>query len=427
MSCARIVLREPQRAFVPFRWQAALKAAAPPPPPDALLARVYANSPMVRVAHCQGHWVIALDDAACCAVLSRHALRMTPFNMDAALAVVVAGERADPYRQPREVAQASIAPIRVFTPPLFLLMTTAVGASNDWRDVTVPAQYLYYQYRTILQLMVNIDYVGGFRTLQGIDEPAWVSETDVDRAHALYHDECEQLALALDEDIAQLAAAATSDAGTKEQHDKLEALRAGITERNRLPDGLFPFLHADTRVRIAERRKSHAAQLAVRERRQAAWDAQMEKLFVQHAKLAQIYASELHKQWAATRDTADLELFTLRMINIVEMMLMAVMDVPLNLRAGMQTPISLPTGDEYTSADAVAQCDVLAARIAAAALRQRASDPPPADDEQRIFPAVVPDPLLAAVANAADYMRVLTCVVDAWKAPPPPPSEPPAP
>jgi len=183
--------------FRPFRGAAWRRAYRAPLPTDDTLNAIYAPCGWVGVAEAApGDHVVRFDAAAATALLPLRSMRCVPFPFDSAAVRCAVNEilQRDPLRAAREIWRYNVAPIVVYTPPLWLLLTAA--APNECCDVVVPAQYLLDNYRMILQLLAGHSF-SPLHAPPTPAPPAWATEPDIRAAYALFRASKELIAAQL--------------------------------------------------------------------------------------------------------------------------------------------------------------------------------------------------------------------------------------
>ena len=204
MSTAAVVVikcRDPP--FTLFRSRGELESRGQTLPDESeapTLARVFRNLVCrVQRAPSGGSWVVALDQAALRAALSRNALRFVPFNFRAAQFPLYQLAKCDRFFEAREIGRSGIPQVWVYTPALWLLLTaelpnkegeSATPAAPDWRDIVVPAHYLYYWYRLVLLFISEVDFTSGVSDVMARrDPPEWATTADTVRALELWREQ----------------------------------------------------------------------------------------------------------------------------------------------------------------------------------------------------------------------------------------------
>jgi hypothetical protein len=191
--------------------------------------------------------------------------------------------------------------------------------------------------------------------------------------------------------------------------------RRKLSETGGMTPDVFAFMRREKRSALRVERAKIEAEIVRLRAMQTAWNRQVEELFTSYGDLARLQTETMRANWARDRDPFELSLMTVHMINNAEMMLMTLMNVPVNLRAGLQTQLSLPPST-YVPESLASETGVYAMQTAAAGVDQRET---PAEGPL-IFPPDVPMELLKAVVDEASYNAVLVYILDTWKGAPSP-------
>lgn len=183
--------------FRPFRGAAWRRAYRAPLQTDDTLNAIYAPCGWVSVSEAApGDHVVRFATAAATALLPLCSMRCVPFPFNSAAVRCAVSEilQRDPLRAAREIWRYNVAPIVVYTPPLWLLLTAA--APDECCDVVVPAQYLLDNYRMILQLLAGHSF-SPLHAPPTPAPPAWATEPDIRVAYALFRASKELIAAQL--------------------------------------------------------------------------------------------------------------------------------------------------------------------------------------------------------------------------------------
>jgi len=444
-----LVARRTVDDFRPYgsaAWVAKYKAAPTGTPLDGVYPRC---GWMVTHKMAPNDYVVQLHARAMQAMLPLASMRCVPFpfGSEAIRGAIAQIEERDPRRAEREIWRYNVAPIVVYTPPLWALLTTTAA---ECCDAVVPAQHLLIGYRTMLQLLISHSF-SPLTAPPSPDLPQWVTEPNLAVAFRAYQafrrffadkaragtDTMRPLIDALgavDPQISDLYALATTahapaqaDApeaqaeadGTPEADAPMaeadvtpaaEADAASLKDEDELGDGItvleFRTMRYDAEKNTRKLNERHQKVMASRAAMDAHWQRQTDELCDQYDAL---FCEQLHHflDGGDVGDPVRLAEFTVDTLNNLEAMLATLIQLPAEQHRAVQTSKLTPPA-EHIPPHVQTGCDQLAARAVDAAIKQRSEAS--VADEMWLLP-----PALGDVGHNA-FMAVLVQKLHCMKA-----------
>ena len=181
----------------------------------------------------------------------------------------------------------------------------------------------------------------------------------------------------------------------------------------------FPAMHAQAIKQRATHRRQQERRLEKQRRLQAQWELQLGQLFEKQSKLLKQQRVALRERYAQAKDEDEvvhlLHMYTVGVLNAIEMMLMTLMRIPVNLRTGLQTSMEEPRAD-LEPAGVSERRALWATTTAQKALEQRRTlDATGEMQPDWIFPPAMPGELLTACTGPDSYVAILRWALDNWR------------